>query len=255
MRKLWSNLTFALATTLLLTACAGPTVLNEDDKAQLRQVNRIRVKVGGDYRTQPPGSDGIWDHVARFVEARVRAAGYSVAEKAEQVDTTISVYIVFVNVQPVGTPSPDYKRGTRYMRTELHIEHARLGRLSRHTNLVESPYQENYVEADTFKWLDKNILISLERLMPPRAIPNSCTRALKRPNNTQVSGGELILELKVSSDGAVTNAQVLRSTGDRSLDAAGIDRVMSCRYSPELIDGRVSPGVGTAIQHMSFPRK
>jgi TonB family protein len=251
-------LTLLLQLTLasLVVGCASSTqiVLTEDNKAQLRQVKRIGVEVSGDVvSNEPPGADWIYDDLVKFARSKVQEAGFSVAGKDESIETRLRVWYNFVTFQPVGAPPPNYKKDTRYMRLEVRIEHKSLGQLSRYVDFVEPPYQ--YAEIDTFRWLDRNVLISLEKLDPSHPIKDSCTRKLERPDNARVSGGQALFKLDIAPDGAVTNAEVLRSTGDRSLDAAGIAWAMSCRYSPEFIDGIAASGSRTALQGVSFSSK
>ena len=55
--------------------------------------------------------------------------------------------------------------------------------------------------------------------------------------------GEVIVEITIGVDGAVTNARVLRSIP--LLDQAALDAVRQWRYTPTLLDGRPVPVVMT----------
>jgi TonB family protein len=64
---------------------------------------------------------------------------------------------------------------------------------------------------------------------PPPEYPKSSLR------NEET--GATALEFKLASDGRVTDARVLRSSGFRNLDAASMAALGRCQFMPKSIDG------------------
>ncbi len=87
----------------------------------------------------------------------------------------------------------------------------------------------------------------------PVVIPNSIPRVLRRPaavypDNLRTSsiGGSVLMRLSVNAQGTVTEATVVRSSGNDDLDAAALDAVGHWFYEPAYQDGQAVPAEAVA---------
>jgi protein TonB len=76
------------------------------------------------------------------------------------------------------------------------------------------------------------------------------------PVAAQVNGeqGDLVMRLHVTSGGRVTKIEVVKSTGYRDLDNAGIDAALGWHYLPAVENGSTASGWATVHLEFSLPK-
>ena len=151
-----------LVLCMLVAGCAGPKVLTDNDKNQLRQARTIKIDETLDMRSTPSDDDQSWRTIKATLSEKIQLAGLVVVGDSQPADATLKVYVTFVRIQSPGAPPPAPGSNVpSYLLIDLRLEHKDVGRVFNYSTTAAAPYGVSYPQTELIRGFDRVLLRSL----------------------------------------------------------------------------------------------
>lgn len=156
------SLPMMAAVCMALASCGGPKVLTDDDKRQLQQVRTIEINQTLDLRTTPDDDDKGWRTIEPTLTEKIQKAGLAVAGRGQAADATLSVYVTFVKIRPLGSPPPPPgSKEPSSLLIDLRLSHKSVGRIFSYIATAPAPYAINVPQTELIRDFDQILLRKL----------------------------------------------------------------------------------------------